>query len=173
MKKIKLIFTTTLLILLAVNVNAQEKFRFQAMFVYNFTRMIAWPQDYQTGEFVIGVFGNSPIFNEFNEIAKSRQVGSQRIVVRQFSSIDEISKCHIIYVATNQSRNISAINAKIKAEKISALIVTDSRNALSDGASVNFVMEGERQRYEMSEVNARSVGLTPGSEMTRLATAVK
>ncbi len=173
MKKIKMILTASLLILLAINVNAQEKFRHQAMFVYNFTRMMAWPQDYQTGDFVIGVFGNSPIANEFNEIAKSRQVGNQRIVVKQFSSIDDISKCHIIYVASNNSRSIAEINQKIKSDKISALVVADNRNALSDGAAVNFVLDGERQRYELSETNAKAVGLTPGSEMTRLASSVK
>jgi hypothetical protein len=28
----------------------------QAVFIYNFTRLIEWPTEYKTGEFVIGVY---------------------------------------------------------------------------------------------------------------------
>lgn len=145
----------------------------QSMFVYNFTRMIAWPQAYQSGEFIIAVYGNSPIMNEFNEIAAVRQVGNQRIVVKQFNNLSDISKCHILIVAPNQTRNVAEVASKLKTEKIPALIVTDSRNGLNDGSVVNFVMEGGRQRYELSEANARAMGLSLGAEMTRLAIAVK
>lgn len=173
MKKVKLTLIVSILLILGFKANAQEKYRYQAMFVYNFTRMTAWPQDYQTGEFVIGVLGNSPIHKEFSDIAQSRQVGSQKIVVKQFNSIEDISKCHIVYVAGSQTRNMSAINQKLTSENIAGLIVTDSRNALDEGAAVNFIMEGDRQRYELSQTNASALGLSLGSEMTRLAANVK
>jgi hypothetical protein len=173
MRTIKLTLLAVVLLFAGFQASAQEKFRVQAMFVYNFTRMAAWPQSYQSGDFVIGVFGNSPIHKEFADLAAVRQVGSQKIEVKQFSSVDEIGKCHIIFVSPNQSRQIAEITQKLRSNNISALVITESRNSLADGAAVNFIMENDRPRYELNEGNARALGLNLGSEMTRLATAVK
>ncbi len=161
------------LLILGFQSVSQEKYRVQAMFVYNFTRMTAWPQSYQTGDFVIGVYGNSPIFKEFSDLAAIRQVGSQRIVVKQYNSIADIDKCHIIFVAGGQSRQIADIATKLQQNKYATLVISESRNALDDGASVNFMMVNDRPRYELHEGNARLMGLSLGSEMTRLASAVK
>jgi hypothetical protein len=174
MRTIKLSILAVVLLVTGFQASAQqEKFRVQAMFVYNFTRMAAWPQSYQSGDFVIGVYGNSPIHKEFVDLASVRQVGSQKIEVKQFNSVDEIGKCHIIFVASNQARNIPEITQKLKSNNISALVISEARNSLADGAAVNFIMENDRPRYELNESNARSMGLNLGSEMTRLATAVK
>jgi hypothetical protein len=169
MKRNKLTFLAFVLVLLSFNVSAQDKFKNQAMFLFNFTRMNAWPQEAQAGDFIIGIYGNSPILNEIQAIAESRQVGSRKIVVKQFNDVSEISSCQMIYVASNQSRNLEAISQKLKSDKISALLITENRNSLSSGAAVNFVLDDNRQRYEVSEANARSVGVTLGSDMVRLA----
>ena len=33
--------------------NAQSDVKVQSVFVYNFTRLVSWPGDYQSGDFVI------------------------------------------------------------------------------------------------------------------------
>ncbi len=169
MKKIYTILAGLMLMSVSVSSMAQDQYKMQSVFVYNFTRMIAWPQAYQSGDFVIAVYGNSPIAREFQELAATRMVGNQRIIVKTFNNIAEIEKSHILYVPTNQSRNINDIVGKLKSDRISALVVTDARNALTNGSVVNFLIEGGRQRYELSESNARDMGLNLGSEMARLA----
>lgn len=173
MKKFYLFFVGLFVFTMTTSLQAQEQYKMQSMFVYNFTRMIAWPQAYQSGDFVIAVYGNSPIINEFNEMAASRQVGSQRIVVRQFNSLSDIQRCHILFIGGNQTRNIAQVVAKLKEDRIATLVVSDAPSSLNNGSVVNFVMDGGRQRYELSEGNARAMGLTLGAEMTRLAIAVK
>jgi hypothetical protein len=160
-----------LVILTGQTVYAQDKFKVQAMFVYNFTRMTAWPVEYQSGEFIIGVYGESPIYKELTDIAAIRQVGNQKIVVKQYHKPEEIEKCHILYVSPNYIRNLGDIFQKMKNEKIAALIITEGRNSLQNGAVINFITENERPRYEIMESNARKLGITLGQEMTRLASA--
>lgn len=172
MKTIKFYLVVALLVFISANTYAQDKYKNQALFVYNFTRMNAWPQDAQSGEFIIGVFGNSPIHKELVEIL-NRQAGSRPFVVKQFNNVEDITKCQMIYVSSNQSRQIAAINQKLKQNKIPALIITESRNSIAEGAAVNFVIENDKQRYEISETNARSLGITLGSDMIRLALSAK
>jgi hypothetical protein len=173
MKKVKLMLFVVILVMVGVNTQAQDKYKNQAMFVYNFTRMNAWPQDAQSGDFIIGVFGNSPIQKELTDIAATRQAGNRAIVVKQFSNVADISKCQVVYVSSNQSRQVEAISQKLKQDRIPALLITDSRNSLDMGAAVNFILENDRQRYEVNEINAKSVGITLGSDMVRLSSSAK
>jgi hypothetical protein len=172
MKTIKFYLVVVLLIFISANTYAQDKYKNQALFVYNFSRMNAWPQEAQSGEFIIGVFGNSPIYKELVDIL-NRQAGSRPFVVKQFSNVEDITKCQMIYVTSNQSKQIAAINQKLKQDRIAALVISESRNSIAEGAAVNFVIENDKQRYEISETNARSMGITLGSDMIRLALSAK
>ncbi len=173
MKTIKLTLLLLLLMVTGFSATAQEKFRVQAMFVYNFARMTAWPQSYQSGDFVIGVYGNTPVYKEMSDLSSMRSVGSQQVTIRQFNNISDIDNCHIIFIAPSQSRNVAEITQALKRKNIHALVITEGRNTLADGSVINFIVENDRPRYELSTANAREMGLTLGAEITRLASSVK
>lgn len=173
MKTIKLTLLLLLLLVTGFSATSQEKFRVQAMFVYNFARMTAWPQSYQSGDFVIGVFGNTPVYKEMTDLSSMRSVGSQKVTIKQFNNIADIGECHIIFIAPNQSRNVAEITQALKSKKIHALVISEGRNTLADGSVINFIVENDRPRYELSTANAREMGLTLGAEITRLASSVK
>jgi hypothetical protein len=168
-KNLNLLFVLALLLLNSVLSYAQTDVRMQSVFIYNFTRLIAWPSDYQNGDFVIAVYGNSPMIKEIEAIAQSKKAGNQNIVAKSFSSTADIDKCHIIYVPTNHSRRIEEIVTTLKAKNINALVVADNRNAIANGAVINFTVVDNRQRFELSQQNASSMGLNPGNEISRLA----
>jgi len=51
----------------------------QAMFIYNFSRLVEWPVAYKSGPFVIGVLGGSSVADELEVYAmgkKSRHAGN-------------------------------------------------------------------------------------------------
>ncbi len=173
MKKGKLLLLFFVLLAMGTHVNAQEKFRVQAMFIYNFARMTAWPQNYQSGDFVIGVYGNSPVYKEMSDLSSMRNIGSQPVKIKQFNSLDEVEKCHILFVAPGHSRQMADISQTLKQRNVSAMLISESRNAISDGAVVNFIIENDRPRYEISTTNARAMGLALGADITRLASSVK
>jgi hypothetical protein len=166
---VKLILAIVLILITGKALQAQTDVRVQSVFLYNFTRLIAWPSDYQSGDFIIAVYGNSPILSELKEMASTKKAGTQNIIVKTFNSPEEISKCHILYVPSSQSRKIPDITTALQAQKINALVVSDARNAVTNGAVINFTVIENRQRFELSQANARKMGLTPGGEITRLA----
>lgn len=170
-KKINLLLVLAILLISSAASHAQTDVRMQSVFIYNFTRLIAWPAEYQNGDFVIAVYGNSTMIKEIEAMAQGKRAGSQDIVAKSFSSTEDIGKCHILYVPTNQSRKIEEIVTTLKAKNINALVVTDNRNAITNGAVINFTVIDNRQRFELSQENARAMGLNPGSEISRLAIA--
>lgn len=152
--------------------NAQSDVKVQSVFVYNFTRLVSWPGDYQSGDFVIGVLGNSPITAEFNDMAATKKAGNQNIVIRTFSNVEEVSRCHILYVPSNQARRMQDVVMKMKSSGYKTLVVGDSGNGIKSGAVINFVVVDNRQRFELSQINAQAMGLMVGGDLQRLAILV-
>lgn len=172
MRKSFILFFTALLIGVAFPSQAQDNMKMQSVFLYNFSRLVSWPSSYQNGDFVIGVLGNSPILSELNDMAASKKVGGQNIVIRKFNNPQEIDKCHIVYIPTSQSRKVQEVASHLKSKKLNSLIVSDQNGATKNGAVINFVLEDNRQRFELSDANARSMGLVLGAEIQRLAIMV-
>jgi hypothetical protein len=172
MRKTFLFLLAAVICGITVKAQAQENIKMQSVFLYNFTRLVNWPASYQNGDFVIGVIGSSPINAELQEMAVTKKAGSQNIVIRQFAKTEEIGKCHIIYVPSSQSRRINEITAHLKSQNINALVVSDQPGATRNGSVINFVLAENRQRFELSEANARNMGLTLGAEIQRLAILV-
>jgi hypothetical protein len=172
-KRFRNICIIIILAIISLKVGAQQsEIRMQSVFLYNFTRLVSWPDDYQSGDFVMAVYGDTPMLAEIQELAQTRKAGTQNIVAKRFNSAEEITKCHILYIPGNQSRHTTAIVNSLKAKNIKCLIVSDSRNATKNGAVVNFSVVDGRQRFELSQVNARDMGLTLGGEITRLAIVI-
>ncbi|OQX73103.1 MAG: hypothetical protein B6D64_14350, partial [Bacteroidetes bacterium 4484_276] len=96
---------SVIFLLLAPAVNAQNE-KLQTVFIYNFTKHIEWPPEYSSGDFVIGVLGNSPIIEEIEKLAKSRKIGNQKIVVNKYRTIDDIGQCNIIFIPKSKSGEI-------------------------------------------------------------------
>ena len=88
-------------------------YKSQSLFIYKFTKFIIWPEIQTKGDFIIGVYGNSPIFEELITMASLKKAGNgQKIVVRKINSIDEMKGLHMIYIASSKSREIKNIVLK-------------------------------------------------------------
>ncbi|MDZ7605227.1 MAG: YfiR family protein [Cyclobacteriaceae bacterium] len=63
--------------------------------MYNFSKYVKWPDNMNSGKFVIGVLGSSVMHNELKAMAASKNVNGLPIEVRQFNSVAEVRNCHI------------------------------------------------------------------------------
>ena len=139
--KVFFILFSVLLINLTFSSNtyAQEvNYRSQSLYIYKFTKYITWPSAYATGDFVIGVIGNSPIVDELTAMATLKKAGKgQRIIIRQFNAVEEISKCNILYISSSKSRELKNILTHL--QNAPTLIVAEREGLAKKGASINFV----------------------------------
>ena len=109
MKRISLLIIA-IVVLKFSNVFAQSE-KFQALFIYNFTKYIEWPTN-NNQEFVIGVLGNDIIMNELKKVASNKKVGNQNIIVKTFTNKEEVATCNIVYIPSNKSNKLNEIIAK-------------------------------------------------------------
>jgi hypothetical protein len=168
MKRVlSLVFAVALLF--TVKFGESQEIKFKALYLYNFTKQIGWPPTAKTGDFVIAVVGSNPIYKKLSEIATGKMAGSQQIVVKKYNSIEEVSHCHMVFVASglSNSENMDMLTQKF-ANK-STLIVTEKEDFIDKGSVINFVIRDEQMRFELSKSNALKNGLQISANLVKLA----
>lgn len=141
--------------------------RAQAMFIYNFSRLIQWPESYRSGQFVIGVYGNANTFDELKNYTANKAVGSQKITVKKFSAPAEIGQCHILFVPFGRTKQIPEITGALGNK--STLIISEKNGAIEKGAAINFVIIGDKLKFEVSPGNATSKNIKLSSKLSEMA----
>lgn len=144
--------------------------KIKAIYIYNFTKYIEWPDSYKNGNFVIGVIGNNiALINELNKMATSKTVGSQKLEIKNIASPDVT--CHIIYLLSDNSSQLTDVIEKNKSK--CTLIITDKAGLAAKGAGINFVIQENKQKIELNKSNIERYKLKVASSLVELAIQVK
>lgn len=159
---------TLFLFLTVISMNGQTSIpKAQAMFIYNFSRLINWPAAYRSGPFVIGVVGKSSTGNEIQTFLSGKKVGSQAVVIKTFAKAEQVDKCHILFVPFNETRNMEIINSKVGSNN--TLIIGEKTSSLDNGATISFSVVANSLKYEIKPDNGKKAGLTLSSRVSEMA----
>lgn len=151
--------------------NFDPNAKVKAVFIYNFTRYFEWPEKMKSGNFIIQVIGNNNNLNsELNKMASSKQVGNQKLEIKNSSSLDLSLKPHIIFLLSEASDLLKEVSSKYKGK--GALIVTEKSGLAKAGSAINFVVADNKQKFEYSKNNAVKAGLKTSDELKNLAIVV-
>ncbi len=164
----KLLGLVLIISFISLSVNAQIS-NAQAMFLYNFSRLIKWPDNTAQGDFVFGVVGNIEVYNNLIQITNGKKVGMQNITVKYFKEAKEITNCHVIFISNNKISQFNEIMSK--AQNKAVLIVTEKKGMINSGSVIDFVISDDKLRYIVSEENARKNNLILSKNIQDMAMA--
>lgn len=139
----------------------------QAMFIYNFSRLIEWPANAKSGDFTIGVLGNSQITSSLTTFVVGKKVGSQNIAIKQFNDVGDITSCHILFVSFGKSSKMSEVQSKLSGTH--SLIIGEKKDLVSDGAAINFVIDNNKLRFQLNTANAEKYQLKVSKSLQEMA----
>jgi len=139
----------------------------KASYIYNFAKMIDWPQAEKTGNFIIGVYGNSSVYKELIKKYAAKNIGNQHIEIKKLSNTPTVGKIHLLYITKEKSADISKLMENVKEEAV--LVVTESKGALEKGSIINFVIVNNSLKFELNIGQASEHELTVGSRLKDLA----
>ena len=98
MKKIvTIVILSFLLLSVGKTVTTDSEYKIQTLLIYNFTKYVKWTTP-ATNDFVIVVYGNSPITNYFNQLKAAKQVNGKPIIVKTISPGEKVPPCELLYV---------------------------------------------------------------------------
>ena len=151
------------------DINAKMK----GLFIYNFTRYIKWPEYMESGDFIIGLFGDyDGLFQELKIMSENKKAGDQKFVVKKYDNIDQINSSHIIYIVPENSDQLARVIKKMEDNNYHTLILTDNEGLASKGAAINFYYSESKQRMEINPDNVTKYGLTISKQLMTVARVV-
>lgn len=165
MKRLILSFGVFLLINFTVSLHAQVSDA-QALFIYNFSRLVEWPEEVKSGDFVIGIYGKSAIEESLKSFVSNKKVGSQNVVVKTFNDVNEISQCHILFVPSGKSSSIMNVMNVIGK---GTLIVGEKQTLVNDGAAISFQIVDNKLKFRLKEENALKYDLKVSKSLKNMA----
>jgi hypothetical protein len=159
-----------ILFIVSVGINAFAQTgipKAQAMFIYNFSRLIEWPANYKSGPFVIGVLGTSETYGELESFTAGKNVGTQPISIAKFQTAADISNCHILFITFSKTKELPNILPKLQGKSI--LIITEKNGGIEEGSSINFCVIGDKLKFEYKPDNAVKYQLKVSSKLGEMA----
>lgn len=146
--------------------------KYKAVFTLNFVRYIGWPDAAKEGDFVIGVVKDSRVASWLTKQSTGKKFGYQNVVVKEFKSIDELTKCQVVFVSSSLNYSKHAATIKSVLGK-NSLIITEAEGATKHGSVINFVVRDNNLKFEISGNNAQALGLSISSKLENMAAAIK
>ena len=110
------------------------------LFLYNFMKYIEWPAE-ASGDFVIGVVGDSPIKKELLVLSENKKVKGRKIVMQIINSPEDALLCTMIYIPSSKSAMLKPITEKIRGKAV--LIVAQREGLAKKGAGISFMIDDD------------------------------
>ena len=154
-----------------VPVVAREKL--EAVYLLNFGRFVAWPQeDFASEEapFIIGILGQDPFGSVIDEVIRGEKIERHPIVVRRFASISEVGSCHILFVANSEADRLERLFEHLGDRHV--LTVSDIADFASRGGIIQFLQDRERVRFRINLRRAKKSALEMSAKLLRPAEVI-
>lgn len=162
---------------------SSQEYQVKAAFLYNFLQFIDWPEgksDDSNQPLTIGIVGKDPFGDAFEPI-KDKKVKDKSVLVKRFSSLDELKKatenyktqpetcerCHLLFICPSEQQNLKEILNLVKDYNV--LTVGEMKGFLEAGGIINFLVVENKIRFEINTSAAERAKLEIRSQLLRLA----
>jgi hypothetical protein len=148
---------------------ASREYDVKAAFLYNFITFTEWPADAfsePVSPYVIGVLGEDPFGSALDEIVNGEQIKARPLVVRRFKRIEDMHRCHILFICASEARHLPEILRRLNGQPV--LTVADLPGFAEAGGNIGFISDG-RVKLVINPAAIRSSNLAVSSKLLRLA----
>jgi hypothetical protein len=157
----------------AGSINSAPETSIKAAVVGNFPKFVEWPPTAfasRTAPFVVAIIGDDALAGAIDAVFAGRRLADRPITVVRVSRLEDLSTCHLLYVAASEERRLDAVLKALQGRAI--LSVGDLSRFAQRGGMIGLVVDDDRVRFEINERAARASGLRLSANLLRLATSV-
>jgi hypothetical protein len=145
----------------------------KAAYLYKFAGYVEWPDARADSSrpLLIGVLESAGMAEELSRITRGRTIESRPVQVRRMESGEPVAGLDILFVGAAEGEQLAQLLQP--AAQLPILTVTDSEGALTDGSIINFTVDRERVRFEVSLPAAERSRLKLSSRLLSVAQRVQ
>jgi len=146
----------------------------KATYLYNFGRFVKWPETAPAEKAILSLFVSSDRIL-FGPVLDSTLAGEaldgKPVVPRRLSKPQDAGECRILFISTTEEKHLKEILTAV--DEGGVLTVSDIPGFTRRGGIIQFVLEGDRVRFEINLASAENARLVMSSELLKVATNVK
>lgn len=143
-----------------------NEYQIKAMFVFNFTKYVEWPDDSPADVFTIGLIGESEIMGPLERIAAQKKVGDKKIIIKKLT-LEDNEYCNIVIVSRSRTNKLDFIEKKYQGKGV--LVISDESPR---SAAINLVTRDNKIRFEINQSLAKGGGVKISSQLLSLAVSI-
>jgi len=148
------------------------EYEVEAAYLSNFGRFVEWRARPVAGEtFNICVLGPDPFGNLLDSALKGEAIANSSMAAKRIAVAEDASSCRIVFISSSKEAQLPGILATLGASN--SLTVSDMPEFARRGGMIQFVIEGNRVRFEINLNAAQRAGLSLSSQLLKLAVAVR
>jgi hypothetical protein len=145
----------------------------KAVFLFNFSHFVAWPEEAfatPAQPFVIGVLGSREIAEQLERAIRGENVEGRALEVRRYDRPEEVGGCQILFIDHSHAASLERILPRLQAGH--TLTVSDLDDAARRGVMIQMVNDRSRIRLLINLERAQAAGLSISSNLLRPAEIV-
>lgn len=157
----------------SVQASQLDEYAVKGVYLYQFSRYVAWPNDGGKGAFVIGIIGDNPLDSKTIATLNGKTAQDRKVSVRLLSSESDLQQCHILYVPGDDEAAKERLAAAIqRTAGDPVLVVAEAEDAAELGAAIAFVIVDSRVRFDINRQSAVKAQLVLSAKLLRVANSV-
>ncbi len=142
----------------------------KAVFIYNFTKYITWPDTARITTFKIGVLGDSDILDPLQQLAVKKMINNKPIEVCHFESLSHLHACQILFISPSVRVPIPDILNQLGNQ--ATLTIGDAPGLCKQGVMINFFQQSDMVKFELNPHRLAAAGFQVSSQLQKLAQIV-
>jgi hypothetical protein len=151
-----------------------SEYKVKAIYLYNFGRFVQWPPNATAAKgdsFSICVLGQDPFGPSLDTTLAGETLDGKPLAVKRISTPRDAGECRILFISATEQNHLKDILAAL--DESSILTVSDMPAFSRRGGMIQFVLEGDKVRFEINLTKAETAKLTLSSELLKVATTVR
>jgi hypothetical protein len=149
------------------------EYEVEAAYLSNFGRFVEWPARPGTANdvFNVCVLGPDPFGPLLDAALKNEIINGALMMAKRIATPEEAGGCRIVFLNSPKENQLNATLNTLAAA--GALTVSDMANFTRRGGMIQFVLDGNRVRFEINLAAAQRARLTLSSQLLKLAIAIR
>ena len=149
-----------------------REYKVKAVYLYKFILFTTWPEevfDSSNRRITIGILGNDPFGNAFDDVA-GKSIAGRTLVIKRFRelpSMEALEQCQLVFMHALKKQEVARFLKSMEGRPI--LSVSDMPGFIDWGGMINFVISEGMVRFEINHKAATRERIQLSSKLLRLA----
>jgi hypothetical protein len=154
----------------ALDSSDSSEYLIKAGFIYNFAKLVGWPQAafaQPDSPIVIGILGTDPFGGIIDRILADKQIDARHFVIKRLKWGMDLKGCDILFIGSSEAAHLEEVLHALKGQPI--LTIGETPGFARRGCIINLIVEDNKVRFEVNLDAAKQADLNISSRLLALA----